>query len=283
MKKIILVFVAVLLVFTMSSCTTEEKEITIIVYSENPQEMVSNLEDLPELLGLELQSLGYEFSRVVVQSSDNISEIESSLMNGLVDMAVLDPTMLTSSTLVRVLDVAMEEMNHPNSDQNPTTYQYAMVASKTVEGEAFKDSYELLEGASNINTVTVCAISENEDLVVLFGGEPINELVNFTSSDSEEELYQGLEDGTCDLGVVKLEEVSDYSHIWEDNEFTVYEELSVLSLFEAVQYQGLYVSTDAEELLTNSLVQSFIQISAHSTNRETLDALGHDSYQMPTE
>lgn len=282
MKKIVAIIVAVLFVFTLSSCTTEEKEITIIVYSETPQDTVSNLEDLPELLAVELQALGYEFTRVVLQASDDMSLMESSVNNGLVDIAVLDPTMLTTTSLIRVLDVAMDEMNHPDGNEDATTYEYAIVVSATTAGEAYRAMYE--ETASvDITALEVCAVSEEEEYITEFADTTINDLLNFTSSSSKQELYESLEDGACDLGVVKLEEVSDYSGVWDDNENTIYEELSVIYVFEPIQYEGFYVSSDAEELLVNSLIQSFIQLSAHSTNRELFVAMGHDYYKVPTE
>lgn len=287
MKKMILGIVAVLLVFTLSSCTTEEKEITIIVYSENPQEMVSNLEGLPELIANELQALGYEFNRVVLQSSSDVSVIQTSLANGLADMAILDPTRLGANTLIRVLDVSMDEVDHPEGDEDHTTYQKAIIVSPTVAGDAFQTLYEGTPTFMDLNSLNVCAINEDEFFADEFakdlGATSGDSLTNFTTYNFKQDLYEDLEDGSCDLAVVTLEDVSMYTGLWDENEFTIYEGLSVLHVFEPLQYSGFYVSVEAEELLVMSLVQSFIQISAYSSNQDILDALGHDAYRIPNE
>ena len=287
MKKMIIGIVAVFLVFTLSSCTTEEKEITIIVYSKNPQETVSNLEDLPELIANELQALGYEFNRVVLQSSDDISVIQSSLDNGLADMAILNPVILGPTTLVRVLDVSMDEINHPAGDEDQTTYQKAIVVSPTVAGNAFQTLYEGTPTFADLDTLNVCATSDDEFFADEFarslGATTAVTFTNFTTYIDKDEFYKDLEDGSCDLGVVTLEDVSMYNALWDENELTIYEGLTVLHVFEPLQYSGFYVHADAEELLVQSLVQSFIQISAYSTNQDILDALGHDSYRIPNE
>jgi len=288
MKKLWIVFGTVLLVFGLSSCTTEEKEITIIVYADNPQEMVSNLDGLPELIALELQVLGYEFDRVVLQSSNSVSVIQTSLENGDADMAILDPTMLGTTTLVRVLDVAMSYENHSAGDQDQTTYQKAVVVAPTVAGESFKTLYLGTPTFADLNALNVCSINDSDENYVVdfadsLGATSSDSLTNYTSYTSKQNLYEDLEEGLCDLAVVTLEDVSMYSDVWSENENTIEEGLSVLYVFEPIQYQGFYVDADAEELLTNSLIQAFIQISAYSSNQDIMDALGHDGYRIPNQ
>ena len=281
MKKVLTVIVALLLVFILGSCTDEEVEITVIVYSNNPTQMVSDLEDLPQMLALELQELGYEFDRIVVQSSNDASAIESSLNNGLADLAIMNSSLVRSGTLVRVLDVAIDEVDHPDGDMDYTTFQKVVVVSSTVNGEAFKISPSLV----GFNGLNVCTINEDEslieDYVETLGATSIEDVTITHTLGSKTEVYTSLEDGTCDLGIVTLEDVDMYRSIWDDNEVTVYEELTTLYFFDAVQYDGFYTGQDTDTAIVSALVQSFIQISAHSSNQYLLDVLEHDSYSIP--
>ena len=80
---------------------------------------------------------------------------------------------------------------------------------------------------------------------------------------------------------MNLEDIGEFQSLWDDVDETIYEELTVLHIFEPIEYDGLYVKEDADVLLTMSVVQAFIQISAHSSNQDIQEALGYDSYYIP--
>jgi ABC-type phosphate/phosphonate transport system substrate-binding protein len=285
MKKVFTLLVAILFVFTLSSCTNEEVEVTIIIYSEDYQQLLSDLEGLPELIGIELQGLGYEFDRIVLQSSNNMALIESSLNDGQADVAIIDPTMIQDTSLVRVLDVVKEEVNHPAGDMDNSTYQKAIVSASTVNGITFQTLYEGIPTYTDLNGLNVCSVFEDRTLIVDFaialGATSISDVTINQTTSSQRDVYISLEDGTCDLGIITLEDVDTYKTIWDDNDQTIYQDISVLYTFEPMLYEGLYVSQEADVALTNALTQAFIQIASNYTNQEILAILGHQGYAIP--
>ena len=285
MKKIMLYFVTFLLVVTLASCVNEEVEISIIVYADNPTEMVNNLEDLPELLASELQELGVTFNRVVVQSSNDISVIESSLENGTVDMAIMDPSMVVSTSLKVVLSVTMDESEHPDNPVDLTTYQNAIVVSNTQKGETFKELYDTTVTFTDMNGLIVCTVLEDEilleEFVVSLGATTIEDVTINHSVDLMQNVFAGLENGSCDLGIVRLEEGKSFDDLWSENEKSVYEELIVLHSFTPMPYEAFYTIETANMTITNALVQAFIQISSHNSNQDVMNALGHNGYTIP--
>jgi ABC-type phosphate/phosphonate transport system substrate-binding protein len=285
MKKVFTLLVAILFVFTLSSCTNEEVEVTIIIYSEDYQQLLSDLEGLPELIGIELQGLGYEFDRIVLQSSNNMALIESSLNDGQADVAIVDPTMIQDTSLVRVLDVVKEEVNHPAGDMDNSTYQKAIVSASTVNGITFQTLYEGIPTYTDLNGLNVCSVFEDRTLIVDFaialGATSISDVTINQTTSSQRDVYISLEDGTCDLGIITLEDVDTYKTIWDDNDQTIYQDISVLYTFEPMLYEGLYVSQEADVALTNALTQAFIQIASNYTNQEILAILGHQGYAIP--
>jgi ABC-type phosphate/phosphonate transport system substrate-binding protein len=285
MKKVFTLLVAILFVFTLSSCTNEEVEVTIIIYSEDYQQLLSDLDGLPELIGIELQGLGYEFDRIVLQSSNNMALIESSLNDGQADVAIVDPTMIQDTSLVRVLDVVKEEVNHPAGDMDNSTYQKAIVSASTVNGITFQTLYEGIPTYTDLNGLNVCSVFEDRTLIVDFaialGATSISDVTINQTTSSQRDVYISLEDGTCDLGIITLEDVDTYKTIWDDNDQTIYQDISVLYTFEPMLYEGLYVSQEADVALTNALTQAFIQIASNYTNQEILAILGHQGYAIP--
>jgi len=285
MKKFFTLLVAILFVFTLSSCKSEEVEITIIIYSEDYQQLLSDLDGLPELIGIELQGLGYEFDRIVLQSSNNMALIESSLNDGQADLAIVDPSMVQSTTLIRVLDVAKEEANHPAGDMDNTTYQKAIVSASTVKGMTFQTLYEGMPTFTDLNGLNVCSVFDDRTLILDFaitlGASSMSDVTINQTTSSQRDVYISLEDGTCDLGVITLEDVDTYKSIWDDNDQTIYQDVSVLYAFEPMLYEGFYVSQEADMALTNALVQAFIQIASNYTNQDILAILGHQGYNIP--
>lgn len=289
MKKMIAFIAVAMLVFTLSSCTTNEIEITIMIYSEDPVQTVSDLEDLPEVISNELLELGFDHDRIVLQSSDQVSAIIDGLANGTVDVAFINPTMVQSDLVVEVLSVAQDEINHPDGDTNTTTYQKAIVVSSSTEGESFKlymDTAEIYD-FTVLNALTVCSTTEDESYIEEFATymgmtTPNETLLNVNHVfGTTQEVFEQLEATTCDLGIVNLEDVAMYQSLWDSNALTVYESIHVVHVLESVPYGGVFVSVDADEYVTMSLVQALIQFSAHSVNNELLDLLGHGSYYIP--
>lgn len=284
MKKIFILVIAILFVFTLSSCAEDEVDITIVVYTENPTETIEALDDLPELLVTELQELGVVFTRVVVQTSNSLSTIESNLIDGSVDIAILDSETSLSTTMTRVLDVVIDEQNHPDGDMDPTTYQKAVVVSSTMNGDSLKDAYVGTPLFTDLNGLNVCSTSEDEELVedyaISLGALSISDITITHTTSLTNDVYESLENGTCDLGVVTLEEVESYASLWDENENTIYETLAVLHVFDSIPYGGLYVSSNQNLATTNALMQAFIQLSSHSINDDILEVLGHDGYYI---
>ena len=287
MKKIMLLFVFVLVMFTLSACTEEKMDVTVIVYSENPDQLIEDLEDLPELLAIELAELGIDFNRVVVQSSNDVSVIETSLVNGDAVVAILDPSLVQSNDIVRVLDVMKDEVNHPLGDMDRTTYQQAIVVANTVDGNAFLTAYETTPTYTLFNGLNVCSTATDsgvvEDFAITLGASSINDVTLNHTTSSTLEVYEGLEDGTCDIGVVTLEEVHMYESIWQENDLTVYEDVTVLYTFEPLPYDGVYAASGGDQVLINAVMQSLIQISSHNVNSDILDVLGHQGYYISEE
>ena len=290
MKKILVAVIAVLFVFVLSSCSTEDVEITIMIYSENPEQTVSDLEKLPEVLSNELLRLGYNHDRILLQSSDEIAVIETSLEDGTVDIAIIDPSLVQSENIVKRLSVRMEEINHPDGDEDPLSYQMAIVSTPTVAGESLKTHIETNEiyDFTELNVQDFCSLTEDQNYVdefAIFMGmtSQTQTLLNvdITTSNNLSDLYSNLKDGTCDAGIVRIEDIGMYQSIWDDVEETIYDDLTVLHIFDPISYDGIYVAEEADVLLSMTLIQAFIHISAHSGNQEIQEALGYDSFYIP--
>lgn len=284
MKKLLIIVSTLLFVFTLSSCTEEEIDITIVVYSATPTDTIEDLETLPQVLVNELAELSIAFDRVVVQTSNDLSAIESSLIDGTVDMAILDTETSQITTLTKVLSVARDEQDHRDGDMDHTTYQKAIVVAPTVNGETFKTTIDSTPIFSALNGLNVCTTEEDESLIeeyaISLGALTIDDITITNTTSLSNEVYENLADGTCDLGIVILEEWEDYSALWNDNESTIDESLTVLYTYEPIPYGGLYVSDNQELEVTNALMQAFIQMSSHSSNKQLLDVLGHDGYYV---
>lgn len=290
MKKILVAVIAVLFVFVLSSCSTEDVEITIMIYSENPEQTVSDLEKLPEVLSNELLRLGYNHDRILLQSSDEIAVIETSLEDGTVDIAIIDPSLVQSENIVKRLSVRMEEINHPDGDEDPLSYQMAIVSTPTVAGESLKTHIETNEiyDFTELNVQDFCSLTEDQNYVdefAIFMGmtSQTQTLLNvdITTSNNLSDLYSNLKNGTCDAGIVRIEDIGMYQSIWDDVEETIYDDLTVLHIFDPISYDGIYVAEEADVLLSMTLIQAFIHISAHSGNQEIQEALGYDSFYIP--
>jgi hypothetical protein len=290
MKKLLLLFTTLIMAITLSSCATEETEFTLIVYGDDPSLTLTNLGDLPTLIMEQLVRLGYEYDRVVVESTNDLSATITKLNNDEAQAAVLASTLLNGSEPIkRILSSTFKEYNY-ELDQYvyDTSYHSVIVSADTTLGNSFKDYYTTFDftgttafDQSLLNPLTVC-VGDTEDSLETFTdflGVTNYSTVLWTVDDTSD-VFESLEDGSCDLGLVRQEDISLNQLVWALNDHSIFESLTELYQYDSVLYNGIYVSNSLDVLVQNSIAQVFIQMSANRLNEDVLDTLGAQGYKI---
>lgn len=318
MKKLLLVLVAALAVFTLSACK-EEKVLTIyFVPSRDAALILETTEPLKQMLIDELAELGYDYDKVDIFVGSSYEAAAEAMVSGQAEIGFLPGGTYVLYAGDGVLDVALTatraglsvESGDPTAwntaepitgtDEQVTFYRGLLIAGPSAVGQALATKVNAgtaltwadLEGATFcVRSATSSSgfIYPNLWLMENFDGKtfadlPASQVIQTSGYGAS---MSSLANETCDVATFYADARRDYADAWvssEDGGYnmtnTIWEDTDVIGVTEQIYNDTISVTSSLVDAdLLDAIQTAFINIAGTEAGQAVISIYSHEGYQ----